>query len=247
MKILRWTLKLHKWIALLVGIQIFIWIGTGLYFSIFPMEEIRGNHKKTEWTVEPFDPAQIISLEKAIENTGAATVKEAKLGHMMGAPVWRLTIPGDDQTRPAKTITVDGRTGTVLSPISEDLAVAIAKADYNGPGQYQSIEYFETSPKEASAGGKPRWAARFDDSENTVLYIDPGSADVKSSRSTKWRIFDFFFKLHVMDYDDGEDFDSLHLKIVSFVALLVVLSGFVLLFFRIRRFIRRRRAIGQGS
>jgi len=239
MKILRWTLKFHKWIALLIGIQVFIWVGTGFYFTIFPIDEIRGNHKKTEWTVQPFDAALIIPLDKALENVGADTVKEAELGHMMGRPVWRLEVPVDGDK--GKIVTVDGRSGRVLSPIQENLATQIAKADYNGTGQFSSIAYLETSPHEASADGKPRWAASFDDSENTILYIDPDSSEVKSSRSTKWRIFDFFWRLHVMDYDDGEDFHSWHLRIISFAAILFVISGFVLLFFRLRRmFVNRR-------
>jgi len=235
MKILRWTLRLHKWIALLIGLQIFIWVGTGLYFSIFPIEEIRGNHKRIEWTVEPFNPAEIISLEDALSATASDSVKDAKLGHLLGDPVWRLTVPitgGESQV-----ITVDAKTGEVLSPISSDLATRIANTDYIGKGALKDVEYLEKSPQEASAGGKARWAASFDDGENTVLYIDPHSASITSSRSTKWRIFDFFWKLHIMDYDDGENFNHPLLIGAALVAMIVVLLGFVLLFIRLRRLI----------
>lgn len=244
MKILRWALRLHKWIALIIGLQIFIWVGTGLYFSIFPIEEIRGNYKKTEWSVQPFDPAKIVSLELAVRNAGAKDVKSAKLGHMMGRPVWRLSVSSASpaNTDDVKTITVDGRSGQVLSPITEALAAQIAKADYSGPGKFQSVTYLEISPQEASAGGDPRWAARFDDSENTILYINPDSAEVASSRSTKWRIFDFFWKLHIMDYDDGENFNHPLLIVAAITALIVVLLGFVLLFIRMRRLWLMRRS-----
>ena len=162
MKILRWTIRIHKWIALIIGLQIFIWVGTGLYFTIFPIEEIRGNHKKTEWTIQPFDANRIVPLDKALENAGASSVKSAELGHMMGRPVWRLTVPvaNSEHNDRGQIITVDGRTGVVLSPVSEELATQIANADYSGPGEFISITYLETPPQEAGSGGAPRWAAK---------------------------------------------------------------------------------------
>ncbi len=36
--------KLHRWLGLLMAIQIIAWMASGLYFSIFPIEEIRGAH-----------------------------------------------------------------------------------------------------------------------------------------------------------------------------------------------------------
>jgi hypothetical protein len=31
----------HKWLALIIGIHIFIWIATGLFFTIVPIEQVR--------------------------------------------------------------------------------------------------------------------------------------------------------------------------------------------------------------
>jgi len=36
--------KLHRWLGLLMVVQIVAWMASGLYFSIFPIEEIRGEH-----------------------------------------------------------------------------------------------------------------------------------------------------------------------------------------------------------
>jgi hypothetical protein len=40
----RW----HRRLSLVVGIQLLFWTGSGLFFSIFPIEEIRGNHLLAE-------------------------------------------------------------------------------------------------------------------------------------------------------------------------------------------------------
>ena len=36
--------KLHRWLGLLMALQIVAWMASGLYFSIFPIEVIRGEH-----------------------------------------------------------------------------------------------------------------------------------------------------------------------------------------------------------
>lgn len=38
----------HKYLALIIGAQIFLWVGSGLFFSIVPIEKIRGEHLVNE-------------------------------------------------------------------------------------------------------------------------------------------------------------------------------------------------------
>ena len=41
--------KLHRWLGLLMAAQIIAWMASGLYFSLFPIEQIRGEHLTREW------------------------------------------------------------------------------------------------------------------------------------------------------------------------------------------------------
>jgi hypothetical protein len=54
--------KLHRWLGLLTAVQIIAWMGSGLYFSLIPISEIRGEHL----TVPPesLDSAQLDSLPR---------------------------------------------------------------------------------------------------------------------------------------------------------------------------------------
>ena len=75
--------------------------------------------------------------------------------------------------------------------------------------------------------------------------IDPATADVRARRSSTWRFYDFFWKLHVMDYDDGADFNHPLLITAAGAAIFVAMSGLVLLIIKMRRSLiawRRRRA-----
>ncbi len=239
MKGLRWTLKLHKWIALIIGLQILAWVLGGLVFSILDIEKVRGEHKIAEQPHLPLTPESIITLKEAVKMNRIVKVHHASLGRMVNRPVWRIMIEDE------KHLVIDGLSGEILSPISFELATEIAEADYGGTGEISSVAYVEHPPTEYPHKGAA-WVAKFDDRDNTTLYIHPDSAEVKSRRSTTWRIFDFFWKLHVMDYDDGENFNHPLLVGAAFIALGLVLSGFILLFVRLRRKWLIRRAL-RGS
>ena len=235
MKILRWTLKLHKWIALIIGIQILFWVLGGLVFSALDIKKVRGEHKIAEKPHLPLTPESIIPLKEALKANRIVKIHHASLDRVVNRPVWRIMDEDEKHT------TIDGITGDIISPISFELATQIAEADYAGAGELKSVS-FEQSPSSEYRPQTPVWIARFDDGDNTTIYIDPDSAMVRARRSTTWRVFDFFWKLHIMDYDDGENFNHPLLILASLIALIVVLSGFTLLFFRLRRLYRMRKA-----
>ena len=51
---------------------------------------------------------------------------------------------------------------------------------------------------------------------------------VTARRNDRWRWFDRFWMLHVMDYEGRDNFNSLLLQVVSGLGLVTVLSGFAL-------------------
>ena len=64
------------------------------------------------------------------------------------------------------------------------------------------------------------------------------------------QVLDFFFRLHVMDYAGGEDFNNTPLRVFAVCALAFALSGAVLTFTAARRALRaarRRRAATSAS
>lgn len=44
MVIQRWAVRVHKWLALIVGVQIILWIAGGVVMSVLPLAEVRGEH-----------------------------------------------------------------------------------------------------------------------------------------------------------------------------------------------------------
>tara|TARA_R110002051_G_C8757399_1_gene501143 strand:+ start:1150 stop:1551 length:402 start_codon:yes stop_codon:yes gene_type:complete len=121
-----------------------------------------------------------------------------------------------------------------MSPINEELARQIAEADYSKDAPIKSATLMSDPPTEYGRPG-PVWQIRFDDAGDTTLYIDPKRADVLARRSSTWRFYDFFWKLHVMDYDDGENFNHPLLITAAGAAIFVAISGMILLVIKMRR------------
>ena len=75
---------------------------------------------------------------------------------------------------------------------------------------------------------------------STSLYFNADNGEFITVRSNIWRVFDFFWMLHIMDYDEREDFNNPLL--ISFAASSVFFSftGFILLLQNIRFRTRKR-------
>ena len=228
MTTLKWTVRIHKWIALIVGIQIMLWIAGGLVMSAIPIETVRGEHKISPTGPSEIDTTEILSLNHATELLKIDAISSATLGQVLDKPVWRIQDPS------GANLIVDARSGERLDPLSEALAREIAEADYSGKGTVSSLEFVASPPSEYGRPG-PVWRIQFDDGDATTLYIDPQSAEVTARRSSTWRFYDFFWKLHVMDYDDGHDHNHPLLITASGAAVFVALSGLILLIIKMRR------------
>ncbi len=77
----------------------------------------------------------------------------------------------------------------------------------------------------------PLWRVDFDDRFSTSFYIDPYSGRLVTRRHQYWRIFDFLWMLHIMDYDQRSDVHNLLLKTAEVTGLTFAITGLWLLFY----------------
>jgi uncharacterized iron-regulated membrane protein len=80
------------------------------------------------------------------------------------------------------------------------------------------------------------------DAAGTVVYVDASTGDVTARRNDRWRTYDFFWSLHIMDYRGREDFNHWLIRAAALLAMATVASGIVLLALRAARWVRRRTA-----
>ena len=90
-------------------------------------------------------------------------------------------------------------------------------------------------------GRRDLWRVRFDDALGSRVYLDGPTGVLLAVRTEAWVWYDFLFRLHVMDYSGGEDFNSTLMRVASTVAFGLVLAGMVLAVLALQRRWRRHR------
>jgi hypothetical protein len=114
-------------------------------------------------------------------------------------------------------------------------------AGYGGSGELLSLEKVEQGPVEVRRA-KSLWRADFSEPKNFTIWVSAEEGRIIAYRSSLWRVFDFFWMLHIMDYDERDDFNGWLLILFAFSATLFVFSGIALLVHRLllRPRLRRR-------
>jgi uncharacterized iron-regulated membrane protein len=80
----------------------------------------------------------------------------------------------------------------------------------------------------------------FSDAERTTFYVSPQTGEVETRRSAVWRLYDFMWRLHILDFKDGENSNSPLLIGVTAMTVLLLVTGLILLVVRLRRDLTRR-------
>jgi hypothetical protein len=118
--------------------------------------------------------------------------------------------------------------------LDEDRVRRLALSRYAGEGGLASVLFQPKPGIEARTSGAV-WRAQFDDVQRTALYFAADDGRLIAARTSSWRLFDFFWMLHTMDYRGRDDFNNPLVITVGTAALWLSLSGFVLLFRSFRR------------
>ncbi len=234
MRLLRLSTQLHKWVALAVGVQVLFWVAGGLVMTAIPIETVRSEHHVRPATPGPLPEASLAFLPAAAAELGG--ISRAELKTTPRGAAWVLTpVRGEP-------VVLSAATGRPLAPMNGAEAARLAAAAYVGEGRPGRARYLAAPPQETGRD-TPLWRVDFDDRERTTFYVSPETGEVVTRRSAVWRIYDFFWRLHIMDLENGEDFNHPLLVAVTFLTLTMVITGFILLWIRLRNdWIHWRRA-----
>jgi uncharacterized iron-regulated membrane protein len=236
-----WMTWAHKWLGLIVGVQIVLWVASGLFMTAVPIETVRGEHNVRKTAAKTVSAEGLTPLDRIL----TSAVTRAELLDLNGAPVWRL----DEEGKPARL--VDARTGITISPLTEGQARAIAEADFAGNGKVKTATMIEKDPHIEYRGALPAWRIQFDDAENTRLYVAAVTGKITARRTDTWRMYDFLWSLHIMDYGARENFNNPLVIAASALGLILSLTGLWIVGMRfwppLERAIRRVLPTGAGK
>lgn len=227
MKLLRLSTQIHKWVALVVGLQVLFWVGGGLVMTAIPIETVRSEHRVQKPDYPAFAIDTLIPVQTAAAGL-SATIDKAELRHTPRGPAWVLT-PAKGE--PVVLSALNGRPFAAFPPAE---ALRMAQDAYRGEAQAEKATLFAEAPRETGREG-PLWRVDFNDFEHTSFYLSPETGEVVTRRSGVWRLYDFFWRLHILDFKNGENFNHPTLIIITILTLSMVISGFILLWIKLAR------------
>jgi uncharacterized iron-regulated membrane protein len=218
--------KMHKWVGLVLVIQLIIWFASGFLMSFMPIDEVRGSHilKASEnKTLPPLIP-DYAGITRQLSDPALS----ASLNMLDDRPVIQVTTIN-------QTVLFDAVTAEQISPLSADWVSTHITQRLTDEHKVRAINWLTETPAEARGRQAPLWQVELEGPEDPVLYLSPQTGQLLATRTDRWRLFDFMWMLHIMDYDEREDFNHPLLYLTALTALLFALSGVVLLFYTLRK------------
>ena len=227
--------KTHRYLGVFIGIQILFWCASGIYFAWYDIDEIRGSHLRRAPEIDlNFIPGSVIDIAVALQSVresvpGVQSINAIRLRKLLDEPVYEISYSRQGQEYYQL---VNARNGNLLDGVNEKMAIEIALADFAADAEVLEVILLEHADAHAEYRGRdlPVYRVSMDHESKTNIYVSRQRGVVSARRNQSWRVFDFLWMLHTMDFDSRDNFNNVLLKIFSVLALLTVIGGFVLWF-----------------
>jgi hypothetical protein len=227
------VVKLHRWLGLLLGLQVILWISGGLVMSAVSIDKVRGDDRRRDADPTPIPAATpLLAPTTAAAALGIGELTGARLVRRLGRLAYHLDTA-------AGPVMADAATGERLPILTAAEARAVAVADYAGRAEIAAVTRQEEPTLETRGREPPLWRVEFADGRRTTIYIDAVSGEVAARRNVLWRVYDVFWMLHIMDYRARDDFNHPLLVGSAAVAWFLALSGAWLVVLWLKRRARR--------
>jgi hypothetical protein len=216
----RWFRKWHRKIGVIAGIQLLFWTISGAYFAWTNIEDVRGNfdvRKSVDADIKRFPES--INIDSLLRHSSLQKVRNIATGTLLNQKVLYL-IQSIDSVE-----TYDLLSGKRLSPVSPDIAIRIVKfalfdsipVSYVGMVNKKKGEY---------KGPVPAYRIDLDHWKKTHVYVHIHTGQITAKRNVIWRIFDFLWMFHILDFQERENINNWILRIFSLLGIFIVISGF---------------------
>jgi uncharacterized iron-regulated membrane protein len=215
-----WLRRIHKWVGLVIGIQVLLWAISGAAMALLDMDEVAGG-----------EMVERAPLPLPSPGAGWPRVQSA----LAGRPVGNISIrqlPGGAAIQAATPEGVrlfDAATGEPVT-IDGARATAIASAAYPGRPAVTRVTALKELTLPVRTRELPIWQVDFRDAANSSYYVSGSTGELLERRNDTWRWWDFFWMLHTMDYAKRTSFNHPLIITVGFAMAWLAATGFWLLF-----------------
>jgi len=210
----------HRWLSIVVGLQLLAWTTSGFVMTWNDIEDVHGDALVVE--ARPPLPESLVPTPPPQRPVGTA---ELRLLWLRGQWTW-CALDGEGVT----LAVFDGITGEPLADLTSAEATSLADEIFTEPGSPVATTLVrETEPdSEYRNNPLPAWRVSFDDAGHSNVYLAADTGAKTKVRNDTWRLFDFFWMLHIMDYEERTDFNHPVLQVAAATGVATALTGIVL-------------------
>lgn len=208
--------KIHRYLGLFLGIQFLMWTVSGLYFSWTDIDEIHGDHfKKMDYLPPAFSGLMAPSGLDIAEGVSSIEIRDINR-----VPYYWVN----------KNQLYNALNGTVKSSINQAEALSVARNYMNDGLEVKDIKLIKNTGKHHEYRERllPAYVITYQGADNLKAYVSAIDGKFQTVRHRDWRIFDFLWMTHTMDYEGRDNFNTTVLRAFSLLGLITVLSGFLL-------------------
>ncbi len=219
-----WSRFFHKWLSIILGAQVFLWFLSGTVMSFLPIEQVRGKHLIKE------DPLTNFKLDGLFPLSAIKTrnpILSLELKTRLSDPVYIFHYKSSKEIYNATT-------GEKIQSLTENEISALIGKRLKVNTHPIEVSLRTTATREFG-GDLPAWRLDYDHPETFSIYASPLTGDILAIRNSKWRVFDFFWMLHIMDYSTRENINTPWLVALAGLSLLLTVTGFFLIWATFRR------------
>ena len=239
-RLMRTARSVHRVLSYVVFAQLTIWILGGLTFAVLPFDSLV---KGGAVTAPPESPAFPRDWMERVGPHAAAMGALDGLSVHDSSQGLLMELRSGEARRWVRL--ADGR---VVGRPEADALAAYAAGLYRGEGEIAAVrhlaepEYRYLGLVDELYGRTDVWQVSFDDSQGTRLYFDGPTGRYLTVRNDYWVFYDAMWRLHIMDYSEGENFNNGLLRLFTPLALVFALSGLFLTYAAARRALSGRRS-----
>ncbi len=214
---LRGTLRRwHLWLGWLIGVPFLLWALSGLMMVIRPIEEVRGSA-----LLKDPPPLALVATPVAPDLVGRA-VKGLTLEQRVAGPRWVIHFT-DGGSRLADPVT-----GALLPALGAADAAREVTARLHQPQAVIATARTDAAhPPLELRRDIDAWQVSLAD--GTHYFVDAATGEIVARRTRWWRVYDFFWGIHIMDLQTREDVNNPWLLLFAAISVLTTLMALVLL------------------
>ncbi|MGI2171781.1 PepSY domain-containing protein [Shewanella sp. MF05960] len=234
---IRWQ-QLHKWLGLLIGLQLLLWIVTGLLLNMIPSAWFSASMHQQQSVVAQTTPISLqitVSINDVVR-LSHMPLSDIELIAILARPAYQLTqVNGQQVFVWADTLQTTTKHQQVLSRVSlTDLQIQqISRASYRGDAKLapaKALKHDTTMPV-----GTLMITAN--DEVDTRIYVNRHSGSVIAHQNNRSDYQQWLLMLHFMDYnsENGVSFNHFWTQIIAVLSLIFAISGVRLLLYQLQQ------------